>query len=89
MSDSICSMWIFNFHREKASIFLNPDATKDDMDHAIDSIRSQYSDADQKKISNSKCFEEVYNTCELGNFHKFKNNNFSLGFNSAVSNIYD
>ena len=57
MSDSKCSMWIFNFHREKASIFLNPDATKDDLNHAKESIRNQYSDGDQKNIS--KCFEEV------------------------------
>ena len=45
VSDPDCSN-IFNAHRKEASVFLDPDATKDDLDHAIDSIRRQYSDAE-------------------------------------------
>ena len=62
VSDPDCFK-IFKTHRKEASVFLDPDATKDDLDHAIESIRSQYSDADQK--NNSKCFEEV-NNAHLG-----------------------
>ena len=57
VSDPDCSMWLRYAHSEEASIFLDPDATKDDLNHAKESIRSQYSNADQKKIS--KCFEKV------------------------------
>ena len=62
VSDPDCSK-IFNVHREEASIFLDPTATNDDLDHAKESIRSQYSNAYQKNIS--KCFEEV-NHAHLG-----------------------
>ena len=50
---------IFNAHLEEASIFLDPDATNDDLDHAKESIKNQYSGTDQKNIS--KCFDEVSN----------------------------
>ena len=86
VTDPDCSMWIFNVHREEATIFLDPDATKDDLNHAKESIRSQYSNADQKKIS--KCFEKVYNKC---NAYISINSTIIiyLGFNPAVSNTYD
>ena len=85
VSDPDCSK-IFNADLEEASIFLDPDATKDDLDHAKESIRSQYSNTDQKKIS--KCFEKVYNKC---NAYISINSTIIiyLGFNPAVSNTYD
>ena len=54
VSDPDCYK-IFNAHHEEASIFLDPDATKDSLDHAKESIRSQY----PNQINISKCFEEV------------------------------
>ena len=86
VSDPDCSKWLKNAHGEEASIFLDPDATKDDLDRAKESIRNQYSNADQKKIS--KCFEEVYNTC---NAYISINSTIIiyLGLNPAVSNTYD
>lgn len=40
-SEPDCSE-IFNAHPEEASIFLNPDATKDNLEHAKESIISHY-----------------------------------------------
>lgn len=68
VSDPDCSK-IFNAHHEEASIFLDPDATKDSLNHAKESIRSQY----PNQINISKCFEEVNNAHWGGNCLKSTN----------------